>query len=153
MKVLIITNMYPDKKDKAKGIFVKNLIDLLQKDIKIDYSIIPGSFIKNFFKGLKNTKRKIKEFNPDIIQGEYLVTGGLIAALLKNFAKTGCSHINPLLPNRNPISKEPAIIATHTAVCSFGSFLGIKKVCKINKTIPTISELTIIKNKLLCVNA
>ena len=87
MKVLIITNMYPDKKDKAKGIFVKNLIDLLQKDIKIDYSIIPGSFIKNFFKGLKNTKRKIKEFNPDIIQGEYLVTGGLIAALLKNFAK------------------------------------------------------------------
>jgi len=73
MKVLVLTNMYPDKENKSmKGIFVKEQVEYLKASSSINYEVLnlddgKGTALKKYFFSAWVLARKLKEFSPDIV--------------------------------------------------------------------------------------
>ncbi len=77
MKILFITNMYPSKKNKYYGIFVKEQIEYIQNNYNIDSKLIVLEGANGFSKYILslNIIREIKKYKPDFIHLHYGLTG------------------------------------------------------------------------------
>lgn len=90
MKILYITNMYPTKKNKYYGIFVKEQIEYIQNnyDLESKLIVLGGSSIFNkYFMSLGLLIKSIKKYKPDIIHIHYGLTGLPILVLYPFISK------------------------------------------------------------------
>ncbi|WP_044896093.1 glycosyltransferase family 4 protein [Bacillus alveayuensis] len=95
MKILIVSNMYPDQKDPVYGIFVKEQVDRLQSlGVNIDKVILTknnGNKLQSLIKYLKlwgNSIYQILKNDYDIVHVHYIFPTAAFIPIIKKFTKS-----------------------------------------------------------------
>ena len=80
LKVLHVTNAFPNAKNTSKGIFIKSQIESLQKiNIQVKIFVIDGIESKvNYFKAFFQLRRIIKEEKFDLIHAHHVFCGIIV---------------------------------------------------------------------------
>jgi len=83
MRVLVVSNSWPDDEWPSRGLFVKEQVEsLAEVGVEVDVLHFDGRRSKlNYLKLLPKLKRRMNQFKPDIVHAHYGLTGAMCALL------------------------------------------------------------------------
>jgi teichuronic acid biosynthesis glycosyltransferase TuaC len=83
MRVLVVSNMWPDEASPTRGLFVREQYEsLMALGLEVEILHFDGRAQKqNYLKLIPALKKRIKEFQPQLVHAHYGLTGAMCACL------------------------------------------------------------------------